>query len=232
MKIINYAILILSIAIFSNSVLANEEKLAKEQEIQTKINDCGYKILNSNQIENRIIFTYDDNEKESILKNNKTLLDREVIIYRNAYKNMENIDEMAAFIAREIVIASRSYDGVANGFLRSLQIKAAPKKFEIVADKQAVDFMVKSGYNPIGLITYIQKTASQKRQDLISTHNLTSKRLATIYEYIYTKYPYYLKENPYFNTESYQNFLLTSTNNRKMLEEKIKNSSKENLKYE
>ena len=132
MKIINYAILILSIAIFSNSVLANEEKLAKEQEIQTKINDCGYKILNSNQIENRIIFTYDDNEKESILKNNKTLLDREVIIYRNAYKNMENIDEMAAFIAREIVIASRSYDGVANGFLRSLQIKAAPKKFEII----------------------------------------------------------------------------------------------------
>ena len=71
-----------------------------------------------------------------------------------------------------------------------------------------------------------------KRQDLISTHNLTSKRLAIIYEYIYTKYPYYLKENPYFKTESYQNFLLTSINNRKMLEEKIKNNSKGNLKYE
>ena len=232
MNTINIAIFILSIALFSNCIFANEEKLTKENEIQTKINNCGYKILNSNQIENRIIFVYDDDGKKSILKNNKTLLDREIIVYQDAYKNMENIDEMAAFIAREIVIASRSYDGVANGFLRSLQIKAAPKKFEIVADKQAVDFMVKSGYNPIGLITYIQKTVSQKRQDLISTHNLTSKRLAIIYEYIYTKYPYYLKENPYFKTESYQNFLLTSINNRKMLEEKIKNNSKGNLKYE
>ena len=80
--------------------------------------------------------------------------------------------------------------------------------------------MVKAGYNPIALITFIQKTVPQKRYDTISTKNLTSKRLAHIYEYIYTKYPYY------------QNFLLTSQNNRRMLEEKVKNNSREILKYE
>ena len=56
------------------------------------------------------------------------------------------------------------------------RIKAAPKKFEIVADKIAVDYMVKAGYNPIALITFIQKTVPQKRYDTISTKNLTSKR--------------------------------------------------------
>lgn len=231
MKIINI-IFALLLTLSSNYAFANEQELIKEQTIQSKINDCGYKILNSNQIQNRIIFVYNNSEKKSVLKNDKTLANREIVVFGNTYKNIENQDELAAFLAREIVIAARSYDGIANGFLRSLQIKAAPKKFEIVADKRAVDFMVVSGYNPIGLITFIQKTNSQQRQDTFSTHNLTSKRLAIIYEYIYKKYPYYLKENPYFYTESYQNFLLTSQNNRKMLAEKIKNNSKENLKYE
>lgn len=232
MKIFKIIFLIILSIIFSNCAFANEQDLIKENEIQTKINTCAYKILNSNQIRNKIIFTYDDTEKKTTLNNNKALLNREVIVYGDIYKNIENDDELAAFLSRGIVIATRSYNGIANGFLRSLQIKAAPKKFEIVADKRAVDYMVKSGYHPIGLITFIQKTVSQRRQDVISTHNLASKRLAIIYEYIYTKYPYYLKENPYFNSESYQNFLLTSLNNRKLLEEKIRTNSKENLKYE
>ena len=92
--------------------------------------------------------------------------------------------------------------------------------------------MVKADYNPIALITFIQKTSPQKRYDTISTKNLTSKRLAIIYEYIYTKYPYYLANNTYINNEFYQRFLLTSQNNRRLLQEKIKNNSKENLKYE
>ena len=107
-----------------------------------------------------------------------------------------------------------------------------PKIYEIVADKRAVDFMVNAGYNPIGLITYINKAFPQKRFDRFSSTNLTSKRLAIIYEYIYTKYPYYLTNNKYLETDSYQNFLLNSTNNRKLLEEKIKNNLKGDLDYE
>ena len=217
---------------FANFVHANDEVLIEEQSIQTKINNCGLKILNANKIQKRVVFVYENKDKESILKSNDTLLNREVILYDTKYKNIENEDELAAFLSREIVTAVRSYDGIANGFLRSMQMKAAPKKFEVVADKRAVDYMVTSGYNPIGLITYIQKTSPQKKQDLVSFHNLTSKRLAIIYEYIYTKYPYYLKENPYLYSESYQNFLLTSINNRKKLEEKIKTNSKDKVKYE
>ena len=53
-----------------------------------------------------------------------------------------------------------------------------------------------------------------------------------VYEYIYTKYPYYLQNNTYLENEHYQNFLLTSQENRRLLAEKIKNQSKEKLKYD
>ena len=92
--------------------------------------------------------------------------------------------------------------------------------------------MVKAGYNPIALITFINKAFPQHYQDVISNKNLTSKRLAVIYEYIYTKYPYYLANNEYFENPHYQNFLLNSAYNRKLLETKVKNKSRENLKYE
>ena len=92
--------------------------------------------------------------------------------------------------------------------------------------------MVNAGYNPVALITYIQKTSPQRRFDAISNHNLTSKRLAIIYEYIYVKYPYYLKNNEYIDNENYQNFLLTSRDNRRLLQEKIMTGSGERLKYE
>ena len=137
---------------------ANDEALKNEQTVQTRINHCAMKILNANEINKPVVFVYDNREKEVKLKIDKTLTKRQVIVYRDDYKFLEDKNELAAYLARQIVFAARSYDGIFNGALRSLQMKAAPKKFEIVADKIAVDYMVKAGYNPIALITYIQKT--------------------------------------------------------------------------
>ena len=93
--------------------------------------------------------------------------------------------------------------------------------------------MVNAGYNPLGLITHIQKTYPQARQDKISTNNLTSKRLAYIYEKIYTQYPSFLVNNAYLKNEYYQNFLLTSLENRKKVAEKVKSPlTTKGLKYE
>ena len=209
-----------------------EEKIEKEQTIQSQINDIGSKLLNANKIDKRTVFVYDENAKESFLKIDPSVTSRQVVVYGSAYKFVQNDDELAGFLARGILAALKSYDGYFNGYLSALQIKAAPKKFEIVADKRAVDYMVNAGYDPIGLITFIQKSCPQKRFDKISNKNLASKRLAIIYEYIYTKYPYFLVNNKYFENEHYQNFLLNSQNNRRMLLEKIKTGSKEELKYE
>lgn len=222
------------VALFCTSVYAADESTLIEQNtINCRINRVGTKILNANQIEKRVVFAYDKAAKVSALKGTKSLTKRQVVVYEDAYKDIETDDELAAYIAREIPAALRSYDGVASGWLSSAKIKAAPKKYELVFDKFAIDYMVKAGYNPLALIVFINKTCPQKRQDVISSNNLTSKRLAHIYEYIYMKHPSFIKNNTYIENDYYQNFLLTSQKNRKLLEEKVKNKDwKTKLDYE
>lgn len=224
---------ILLLLICTNAQACNETILAEQNSIQSRIDNLGNKILNSNSLTKRVIFVYDDTAKKNILKECETLTKRQVIIYKDDYKYIDTDDELAAYLAREIPAAIRSYDGIASGWLSSAKIKAAPKKYELVFDKFAVDYMVKAGYNPLGLITFINKTCPQARQDAVSTKNLTSKRLAHIYEYIYMKYPYFLENNTYQDNEYYQNFLLTSQKNRQLLTDKVKsNNLKKILKYE
>lgn len=226
-------ITVMLMLISSVSVLAiTDDEIIQDQSIQARVNRVGTQILNANKIQGRIIFVYNKTAKESLIKMDKTVSKREIIMYQEYYRQISDENELAAYLAREISNASRTYDGIGNGWLTAVQIKAAPKKFETVADKRAVDFMVKAGYNPVALITFINKAFPQHYQDFISNKNLTSKRLALIYEYIYTKYPYYLANNEYLENPHYQNFLLNSTYNRKLLETKVKNGTRENLKYE
>ena len=208
------------------------QNLVSENNIQTKIDNIGTRILNKNKIQKRIVFTYNSAEKKKLLSANKTLTKRQVILYNNTYKSVQSDDELAAVLSREIAYALKSYSGVWGGRIDSMQVAVSSKKFETVADKRAVDFMVNAGYNPLGLITYINKTCPQKRSDFISRHNLTSKRLARIYEYITYKYPKYINSKDYLDNPQYQNFLLNSVENRKMLEYKIKNNLKGELEYD
>ena len=227
-----FVILVLTAIIFPSVIYANEAKLVEDNKIQTRINNIGTKILNSNKFEKRVTFVYDENGKKSLLKEDKSITKRQVVVYGEIYKNIENDDELAAYISREIPAAIRSYQG-GTGLLSSVKMKAAPKKYELVFDKLAVDYMVKAGYNPIGLITFIHKTYPQARQDKLSSSNLTSKRLAYIYEKIYNEYPTFLVKNTYITNVHYQNFLLTSLENRKKVAEKAKNPlTTRGIKYE
>lgn len=210
---------------------AREDSLIKEQSLQQKINSIGYKILNANKINKPIVFTYTVDNKP-LLPVDTSVTKRQIIFYDVYFKYAENDDEIAAILAREISKAVRSYDGAWGGFISSAQIKMAPKKYELFADKRAVDYMVYAGYNPIGLITLIHKAFPQKRYDTISYTNLTSRRLAIIYEYIFTKYPQFLINNKYINSEVYQNFLLESVDNRLKLRQKLESGSTASPKYE
>ena len=168
MKIRKIILLCLMVIVSSIQIsIASESSAERANSIQTRINSVAFDILNRNKIEKRIVFVYDEDGKKNLLTSDKTLTKREVIVYDDMYKAVENDDELAAMLAREISFAIRSFDGVCNGFLRSLQVKAAPKKYEIVADKRAVDYMVNAGYDPVALIIYIQKTAPQLRFDMI-----------------------------------------------------------------
>ncbi len=228
--IILFTLIFLPVLCFAQDE-ANLE-LAKTNNIQNRINNIGTNILNSNKIPRRVVFTYDKRTQKKTLTTDKALTKRQVIIYDGLYNSIETDDELAAMISREISTVIKSYDGAWGGTVDSIQVALSSKKFETAADKRAVDFLVKSGYNPLALIVYINKTFPQKRFDRFSRHNLTSKRLARIYEYITYKYPQYLINNEYINNKYYQNFLLTSIENRRKLEEKIRYHSNEEIKYE
>ena len=211
---------------------ATNSNIAKETEIQTRIDSVAVKLLNHNKITKRIIFTYDKKAKKKALSTDKALTKRQVIIYDGLYQHVQTDDELAAMLAREISIAMKSYDGSFGGWVDSAQVALGSKKFETVSDKRAVDYLVNAGYNPLAVIVFINKTCPQKRHDTFSRHNLTSKRLARVYEYITYKYPQYLENNEYINNEYYQNFLLTSVENRKKLSKKIKAKATKDIDYE
>ena len=200
--------------------------------IQTRVDQIGTDLLNENKITKRVVFVYDEAEKGKLRLMSKTLTDRQIILYDGIYRFIQSDDELAAALARDISMAVKSYNGMWGGKIDSIQVALGPKKFETVADKRAVDYMVNAGYNPLALIVFINKTCPQLKSDRFAQHNLTSKRLARIYEYITYKYPEYLANNEYENNIYYQNFLLNSINNRKLLEQKIETKSKKELKYE
>lgn len=203
----------------------DEKAIMEENSIQTRVNKVANQILNSNAYDKRVIFVYDKKSKETALKNCSKLTKRQVLVYDKYYKHIETDDELAAYLSREIQAVNRSYKGIGKGALSSIEMKAAPKKYELIYDKLALDAMVKAGYNPLALIVFINKTCPQARQDKISNKNLTSKRLAYLYERIYFKYPQFLKDNEYINNSYYQNFLLTSQNNRRMIEYKARSKN-------
>lgn len=227
-------ILILGVLFLCNSTYAiDENTIEQNNKIQSKINNTGAKILNSNKLEKRVVFVYSEEDKASFLKKNNSITKRQVVVYKDTYNHIETDDELAGYISREIPSAIRSYQGLGSGWLSSAKMKLAPKKYELVFDKLAIDYMVTAGYNPLGLITLINKTCPQCRQDKFSSKNLTSKRLAHMYERIYFKYPSFLENNTYLENEYYQNFLLNSQNNRKLLSDKVKTGNlKQELKYE
>lgn len=199
-------------------------------DIQKRIDSIGFNILNSNKINKPVVFSYrfenSTKFKKSGVKGHK------ITIYDDDYLHAENDDEIAAFLAMKISAAVKSYDNSAIPVVNSLQARIMPKKYEVFYDKQAVDFLVHAGYNPLGLITFITKAYPQKNSDIVSRHNLTSKRLAVIYERIFTQYPYFLTNNTYINNYYYQNFLLNSIENRKLLENKLKYNYRYEIHYE
>jgi len=200
------------------------------ESMQHKIDSIGFGILNANKINKRMIFTYSEPDKKYIFP--KEVTRREVVIYGDNVQYADTDDEYAAMLSQKISNALQSFDGDFKGTIGTLQVMFAPKKYEMVGDKRAVDYMVRAGYNPLGLITFINKSCPQKKYDIISRHNLTSKRLAEVYEYILVKYPYFLQNNTYIDNIYYQNFLLNSIENRKLLQTKLKNKSFEKVKYE
>lgn len=216
----------LSTVFAASAILTTSKEL---EALQRHVSEVGYNILNSNGIENRMIFIFDNSTK--YINAGTSNIRRSIVIYRGLYNFMEDDSELAAVLAHEISHGVDSYDGIFKGFFSGCRYFFTPRKYEYKADKRAVDYMVNAGYNPVAMIVVLSKVACQYRYDWWFTHPLTSRRMMQVYEYIYTKYPEYLANNKYKNNIYYQNFLLTSRENREKFQEKVKTKSNKKVHY-
>ena len=222
-------ILILLALFISLPTFAYVTNTTKSGEFEKMTHEIGYKLLNANKIPYNITFSIN---KRNIVNACSKYNNKSIVVYKDLFNYLENEDELAGILAHEISHSVDYSQGAFKGYFSVISTNLAPKKYEYKADKRAVDYVVKAGYNPLGIITAVQKIASQPRYDWYLSHPLTSKRTATVYEYIYTKYPEYLVQNEYKDNLVYQNFLLTSKENRKKLEKKVSSGSKKQIKYQ
>ena len=223
-------LILLFLFLFSLPANAIVIDTTKDGNVENYINKIGFKILNCNRIPYRITFFYNNNSK--VINAYSSTTDRKIVIYKGIITIADNKDEIAAVLAHEISHSVDSSEGLWRGFFAGTKYLLSPKKYELKADKRAVDYMVSAGYNPLAIMTVYTKIMSEPRYDFLSTHPLSSKRMMYIYEYIYNKYPAFLANNEYEDNIYYQNFLLTSEKNRKKLQNKIETNSKKKVKYE
>lgn len=184
---------------------------------QEKVLAVGQKILIDNKIPKRVpIF---------VLYNNKELnaysrtYDKCVYIYSSLFSYMDNDDELAAVLSHEIAHSVEAYGGMT----KYIAMQANAKKYEQKADLNGIDYMVKAGYDPIAMITILNKISGEPVWDWGFTYNHPkgSKRLIEAYKYIYVKYPQYLN-SPLTQTASYKNFEYSMSKEIKEFQQKQK----------
>lgn len=202
-----------------------------EAELQTRMNEVGFNILNSNRIEHRMIFMVTNRIYSRDRWADVSSVNRTVWLKPCVLPYIDSDDELAGLLAHQISHGVDTYDGIFRGYISILNYWVSPNKYDLMADKKAVDYMVNAGYNPLGYIVILNKIMQQYRYDIFSNHTLITRRMMKIYEYIYTKYPSILADNEYKDNIYYQNFLLTSRQNRLMLMEKLQNGSTKKLDY-
>ena len=204
-----------NLAFADEEIYTNKEIMQRRQLIQ----EVGYKILNTNRIDERMTFEY--NHYDKTVNAYATHRDRTIVLTKGMMNSLDTEDELAAILGHEISHAIDSYKGLFKGYFTCFKFLTKSRRDETRADVRSVDFVVNAGYNPVAILIVENKIMSQPRYEWYSTHPLSSKRMAKVYETIFQKYPYFLVNNEYINNPIYQNFLLTSKDNRLKLKDAV-----------
>lgn len=115
---------------------------------------------------------------------------KHVVINSGILPYIDNDDELAFILGHELAHSQEAYEGP----IKLVAMQFNSKKYEYKSDLKAIDYLVKSGYNPVAGIIIGDKTFAEPLWDwgFTYSHPKGSKRLMAMYEYIYKKYPSYL----------------------------------------
>lgn len=229
MRVLKKIVLVMSVLMLSLPAFSWD--VTTTPELQKRMNEVGFRLLNSSRIEYRLIFQAINRVYTRDIWSDASSVNRIVWVKPTIIPYIDNDDELAGILAHSIAHGVDTYRCGLRGYVSILNYWVAPNKYDMKADKLAVDYMVNAGYNPLALISIYNKIGKQYRYDALSNHTLMSRRMMIIYEYIYTKYPSMLVDNEYKNNLYYQNFLLTSRKNRMKLLDKIETNSTKKINY-
>ena len=194
---------------------------------QREIRDIGYKLLNSNEIDKRMTFSYSLDYKEPNAY--ASLKTREINVNKGLYDMIDYQDELAFILGHEISHAVDSYWGPANGLFYNPQFNFVNRKIESRCDLRSIDFIVKAGYNPLAALIISNKLLSQPSTDIFSSHPMGNKRLAMIYVYIKHTYPQYLTNNKLTEDPVYQNMLISTQKHIEKVEASLEKQQQKQL---
>lgn len=213
-KILLLLTLIVSITvIFDNFCLADEIVLDTDITNQKRVMETGFRILNANGIETRIIFHYSPANKRKITNSQYS---KKITIYKGLFPFIEDDNELAALLSTQAAFVKDASVGV----FKRTAISYSPRKYERKSDRRAVDYMVNAGYDPVALIVILNKFSEQPQwfESYVLRHAGLQRQLF-VYRYIYEKYPLYLADNKYIKNPYYQNFLINSQDERDKIRE-------------
>ena len=189
-----------------------------------RINKIGKRLLEKNKIEANVRFKLKKTSKVNAYAN----LYKDIVVYSALVRLCDNDEELAGIIAHELghivnshVVKINVVNSIANVSLnvaREVPIVALPaallyklsfrkwsRSEEYEADATAVDLLVGAGYNPLAMVSVLEKINDEAYLDFFSTHPSGEKRTVYVYDYIAHTYPKYIEEG--YDTESFAIFM-------------------------
>lgn len=211
---------LLSLLLLSNSVFAEDWDSAAAL---SRVNTIGTKLLKSSNIQQPIEFKVSEQEDINAYAN----LEKEIYVYKGLLQYVDDDTELAAVISHEIghilnghcakqgvlntgiaVIASKAaqkYNQTAVAAAQQLTVSKISRTDEFEADLTGVDVMSKAGYNPLAMVSVLNKICGNYI-DILQTHPSGEKRLMNIYNYVSYNNPVQIQKG--FDSESYKKALL------------------------
>ena len=191
-----------------------------------RVNTIGTKILKANNINHAIKFTVSDTDDINAYAD----INKEVHVYRGLLQYVESDEELAGVISHEMghiinghcakqgilnagiatVANAVTQNEYANALGQTLAASKISRNDEFEADISGVDLMQKAGYNPLAMISLLNKI-SGNYLDILQSHPSGEKRLMNVYNYVEYNYPNYITKG--FKSDSYTKALAVITPN-------------------
>lgn len=188
-----------------------------------RVNAIGANILQKNHLPAKIMFKVSDDETVNAYAN----INKEIYVQRGLLQFVETDDELAAVISHEIghiVNAHIQRQGLISAIINYFTGKVTNEKVkagvdtanqlsmlklsrndEYESDLTGADLMIVAGYNPLAMISVLNKITGNYF-DVLESHPSGDKRTMNIYDYLSYNYPATIKKG--YTTDSYKSFLL------------------------